>query len=211
MSKCLSAASARKVLRGRFAARASVAASRPSAPLRSRRGADGSPTPSGRVARPRPAGNCVASGGVPRGGANAGTPRCRDDRKPCSRAPRQPLDPGCLRRAARAERGGAVAPDRARGQPSPVRDARRGQPPPSRLSALRSHPGRRLRCGRGSLPRAERRRRLPDRRSRGHVLGPLPELPGGACGRPTEEVKGRVRERAVGENQVPGRGVRGSC
>ena len=52
----------------------------------------------------------------------------------------------------------------------------RGQPPPRRLPVLRRHLRRRLRGGRQPLPDSVGRRRLRDRRGRGHLLGPLPRV-----------------------------------
>ena len=57
-----------------------------------------------------------------------------------------------------------------------LRGSRGRQPPPPDLSRLRPHGGRRLRRRRGAVLDGGRRRRLPDRRSRGHLLGPLPDL-----------------------------------
>ncbi|CAA9464972.1 MAG: Transcriptional regulator, Fur family, partial [uncultured Solirubrobacteraceae bacterium] len=88
-----------------------------------------------------------------------------------------------LRRLRRPARRRARAPHRSGRKSRPLRDARRRQPPPPRLPVLRADGRRGLRHRRGAVPAADAAPRLRDRRGRGHLLGPVHELPGNATRR----------------------------
>ena len=89
---------------------------------------------------------------------------------------RRRVPPGGLRRPPRADRRGPGAAHPAVRLRGALRGARGRQPPPRRLPLLRRDRRRRLRRRPRALPDGERRRRLRDRRGRGHLLGPLPRL-----------------------------------
>ena len=75
-----------------------------------------------------------------------------------------------------ADRARAAAADPARGIPGALRGPRRRQPPPPHLPRVRPDRRRRLRRRRRPVPDRGRRRGLRDRRSRGHLLGPMPRV-----------------------------------
>ena len=97
------------------------------------------------------------------------TPSCGPRSAP-SRARRSTTPSG------RPHREGPPPAHPARRVAGPLRGPRRRQPPPPHLPDLRPDGRRRLRGRRHPVPDGRRRLGLRDRRSRGHLLGPMPRV-----------------------------------
>src|SRR2546421_2785358 len=126
------------------------------------------------------------SPGHPAAPHGAGDPRRRRppggrrDHPPGPRPPRLGLHPGGVRRPRRPGPGRSGPADRARRQSRAVRGAKRRQPPPRGLPRLRADRRHRLYGRLRAVPGPRHRRRVRDRRGRGHLLGTVPGLPGPA-------------------------------
>ena len=96
-------------------------------------------------------------------------------RRSCGRD-RRHLTPGGVRRPRGPHRQGPSPAHPARRVAGPLRGPRGGQPPPPDLPDLRRDGRCRLCGGRHPVPDGRRRLGLRSRRSRGHLLGPMPRV-----------------------------------